>query len=168
MSGVPAFSDFVRISEVDDGDFFAGELFRRKFGAPPPVQGHHFVAFLKNAENRFQAAGYLHCHEFGDIVLVGGGCTDGHQLRTLDAPQSHAVNEAGGILFNLLGYAFHHLHNRCDAFFGHCGNARAEAVDLRAGFVKTEHPNLLVNFHKPLHEVYQRALIAKAVAVGPF
>ena len=57
---------------------------------------------------------------------------------------------------------------RCEAFFGYCGDARAEEVDLANGFRKTGHPHLLVNFHKPLHEVMQRALIAKAAAIGPF
>ena len=47
-------------------------------------------------------------------------------------------------------------------------DARAEEVDLANGFSKTQHPHLLVNFHKPLHEVMQRALIAKAFAIGPF
>jgi hypothetical protein len=41
-------------------------------------------------------------------------------------------------------------------------------VNLQAGFCNTGHPHLLVHFHKPQHEVMQRALIAKAAAIGPF
>lgn len=168
MSQDKPLPDFLRISSVDDSEFFVGDLFRRKFGVSPPAEGHHFVAFLHDADKSFRTAGYLHCYPFSDIMLVGGGCTDGNQLRRLNATQSQAVTEAGGILFHLLRYSFAHLHDRCEAFFGYCGDARAEAVDLRAGFVKTQHKHLLVHFHKPLHEVMQRALIAKAAAIGPF
>lgn len=160
--------DFIRISEVDDGDYFAGDLFRRKFGSPPPVQKHHLVAFVRGVGDGLLAAGYLHLMPFGDTMLVGGGCTDGNVLRRLQAPQQEAVNAAGGILFQLLRHAFAHYGDRCEAFLGYCGDARAEEVDLRAGFVKTGHPNLLVHFHKPLHAVMQRALIAKGAAIGPF
>lgn len=162
------FEDFIRISEVDDGEFFAGDLFRRKFGSAPPAFRHHLVAFCRGDDGLLRTAGYLHLMPFGDTILVGGGCTDGNVLRTLSPARSEAVNAAGGILFHLLRHAFANYGDRCEAFLGYCGDARAEEVDLRAGFVKTQHPHLLVHFHKPLHEVMQRALIAKGAAIGAF
>ena len=115
-----------------------------------------------------RTAGYLHLMPFGDTILVGGGCTDGNVLRILSPARSDAVNAAGGILLHLLRHAFANYGDRCEAFLGYCGDPRAEEVDLRAGFVKTQHPHLLVHFHKPRHEVMQRALIAKGAAIGAF
>lgn len=168
MSFTAQFEDFIRISEVDDGAFFAGDLFRRKFGSAPPAQKHHLVAFCRGEDGGVRAAGYLHLMPFGDTILVGGGCTDGAVLRALSAENQARVRASGGLLFHLLRHAFDHYGDRCEAFLGYCGDARAEEVDLQAGFVKTEHPRLLVHFHKPLHPVMQRALIAKGAAIGPF
>ena len=60
------------------------------------------------------------------------------------------------------------LSDRFSGFFGYCGDARAESIDLRAGFEKTEHERLLKYFPKSLHPNIERALIAKAHALGPF
>lgn len=157
----------VLCSEVDNGSVFAAALFQRKFGALPPNTGHHFVAFQRG-EQGFQVAGYTHFAPFGDIMLGGGACTDERILRRMTSIQRAALAESGGVYFLLLQHALQKLSGRCDAFFGYCGDKQAEAVDIRAGFVKTQHPHLLVYFHKPLHEVFRRALIAKAAAIGPF
>lgn len=164
----PALSEFITITEVDDGPFFVGDLFRRKFGGDPPRQGHHLIAFFRVAPQRMRVLGYAHFHRFGDIVLVGGVCTDGGCFAEMSEAQRQAIADAGGVYFNVLRYGFEHFASSCDAYFGYCGDARAEVVNLQAGFCKTEHQHLLVNFHKPLHEVVQRALIAKAAALGPF
>lgn len=163
-----SFADIVHYDVVQDGDWFAGALFRRKFGAPPPAMGHHVVAFCRLPSGTLATLGYAHFMPFGDIVLVGGVCTDGQVMAMLSETQRAAIDAAGGVYFNLLGYAFARFAGECEAYFGYCGDARAETVNLRAGFVRTEHPHLLVNFHKPQHEVMQRALIAKAAAIGPF
>lgn len=162
------FRDFVRFDVVQDGDWFAGALFRRKFGGAPPASGHHVVAFCRRPDGALATLGYAHFMPFGDIVLVGGVCTDGGVIAALDDAQRAAIEAAGGVYFNLLGYAFARFAAECEAYFGYCGDARAETVNLRAGFARTQHPHLLVNFHKPQHEVMQRALIAKAAAIGPF
>jgi hypothetical protein len=82
--------------------------------------------------------------------------------------QRDALYAAGGTWFLILKYAFAHYADRCDAFFGHCGDERALEVALAAGFEQTEHQHLIVHWHKPLHEVVRRALVAKAHAIGPF
>ena len=58
--------------------------------------------------------------------------------------------------------------DRCDAYFGHCGDARAYEVDMQAGFEPTGHDQLIVRWHKPLDPVRRRALVAKAHAIGAF
>ena len=73
----PTLPDWLRITEVDDGRFFAAPLFRRKFGGEPPESGHHLVAFYQPAPLTTQTLCYAHFMPFGDILLVGGVCTDG-------------------------------------------------------------------------------------------
>ena len=159
---------FLRISEVDDGSFFVDELFQRKFGGVAPRAAHHVVAFHKRGPQQLRVLGYAHFLPFGDIMLVGGVCTDGAAFDTMAAAERDAIRAAGGVYFNVLRYAFARFAARCEAYFGYCGDARAETVNLAAGFVRTGHPRLLVNFHQPLHEVMHGALIAKAAAIGPF
>ena len=156
------------VSEVEDGAFFAGHTFARKFGSAPPAMPHHVCAFWRQAPGQLRMLSYAHFMPFGDIVLVGGACTDGEALRAMPAATRDAVMAGGGAFAHVLRHGFARFANECEAFFGYCGDARAEEVDLANGFSKTEHTHLLVNFHKPLHEVMQRALIAKAAAIGPF
>ncbi len=162
------FDELIRISEVDDGAFFVNDLFRRKFGSDAPSSPHHVAAYLALTPDSFKLVGYAHFMPFGDIMLVGGVCTNGRAFETLDEAQRNVVREAGGVYFQVLRYAFARFADDCEAYFGYCGDARAEQVNLSAGFRHTGHPHLLVNFHKPQHEVMQRALIAKAAAIGPF
>ncbi|MGQ0800317.1 MAG: hypothetical protein ACT4NL_09430 [Pseudomarimonas sp.] len=163
-----ALPDFLSISEVDDGPFFAGALFQRKFGGAPPSDPHHLVCFYRAPVGTVQAVCYAHFRPFGDIILVGGVCTDGEVLRRLPSEQREALAALGSLYFQVLKYGFAQFAGRCEAYFGYCGDPRAEQVNLQAGFSKTEHAHLLVNFHKLSHPVMQRALIAKAAAIGPF
>lgn len=160
--------DWFGVEEVSDGALFAGHLFRRKFGAEIPAIPRHVCALWRAAPGELRTLGYAHFMPFGDIMLVGGVCTDGEVLRAMPPAQRDALLAAGGVYAQVLRAAFARYADQCEAFFGYCGDARAEVVNLANGFSKTPHPHLLVNFHKPLHEVMQRALIAKAFAIGPF
>lgn len=164
----PNLPDWLRITEVDDGAFFATPLFRRKFGGEPPDRGHHLVAFYQPAPLTTQTLCYAHFMPFGDILLVGGVCTDGELIRAMPAERRETLMALGGAYLQVLHYGFARYASQCEAYFGYCGDARAEVVNLQAGFIKTEHPHLLVHWHRPQHPVMQRALIAKAAAIGPF
>jgi hypothetical protein len=153
---------------VDSGRFVAGELFERKFGGPPPLEGHHVVLLHKSSPGAIRLVSYAHFSPFGDTILVGGVCTDGDALRQMPSASADALIAAGGAYYSLLRYGFARFADQCQAYFGYCGDARAEVVNLQAGFVKTEHAHLLVNFHRPVHEVMQRALIAKIHSIGAF
>lgn len=163
-----ALHGFITISEVDDGPFLVGALFKRKFGDAPPDVPHHVVAFYRDAQGMLSPASYVHFRPFGDLYLAGGGCTDGRVIARMAEPERAAVNAAGGLLLQTLRFGFDRYAARCEAFAGYCGDARAHEVDLAAGFVDTEHAHLLMNFHKPIHEVLKRALVAKAHAIGAF
>ena len=63
---------FFTITEVDDAEFFAGALFRRKFHAPPPDFPRHLVAFYRSGDGGLHPAGFSHMRPFGDVYLEAG------------------------------------------------------------------------------------------------
>ena len=161
-------SNFFTITEIDDAEFLVGALFRRKFGDPPPDFRRHLVALYRDADGAQHVAGYSHMRPFGDVYLSGGSCSNGATLARMQAHEREAVYAAGGVWYLILKYAFRKYADSCDAFFGHCGDKRAREVALAAGFINTEVEPIIVNWHKPLAEVFRRALTAKVVALGPF
>jgi len=163
-----ALRNVLAITEVDDAEFLAGALFRRKFGTPPPEVGRHLVALHRGADGGVRLAGYSHMRPFGEVYLSGGSCSDGETIRAMPEEQRVAIQSAGGVWYLILKYAFERFAGCCDAFFGHCGDARALQVAHAAGFVDAGHPHLIVHWHKPLHDTIRRALVAKVEALGPF
>ncbi len=159
---------FLTITEVDNADFLITSLFRRKFAAPPPDVGRHLVALYRDATGALHLAGYSHMRPFGDVYLSGGSCSEGETIRTMQAEHRDAIKAAGGIWYLILKYAFARYADCCDAFFGHCGDARALQVATAAGFISAGHQHLIAHWHKPLHENIRRALIANVHALGPF
>lgn len=159
---------FLTITEIDDAEFVVGPLFRRKFAAPPPDFRRHLVALYRMADGSLRLAGFSHMRPFGDVYLSGGSCSDGDTIRAMSDAHREAIHAAGGVWYLILKYAFANFADDCDAFFGHCGDPRALEVALAAGFEKTAHPPIIVNWHKPMHENFRRALLAKVVALGPF
>ena len=151
---------FLTITEIDDAEFVVGDLFRRKFAAPPPEMGRHLVAFYKTGDGALHLAGFSHMRPFGDVYLSGGSCTSGETIRRMSDAHREAIYAAGGIWYLILKYAFAKFADDCDAFFGHCGDRRALEVALAAGFENTAQPPVIVNWHKPMHENFRRALLA--------
>src|SRR5688572_90483 len=164
----PRLAPFVLVAEVERGDRFIGKLFQRKFGSPPPEFGHHLIAFHVRPDGSYAPAAYLHLWTQGTIGLVGGGCTDGHVLRAMSAAERAAIDAAGGLLLQMLGFCFAKFEDGLEAYFGHCGDARAKAVDLRAGFVETRVPFLLVRPNRSLSVERSEELLRQAEAIGRF
>lgn len=160
--------DRLIVTEVVDGPFLASGIFNRKFGGNAPDYGHHLLALYRRHAHHYLPVGYLNLLPWESVILVGGGCTDGAAFPYMTAEDRQKVTEAGGILYYLLRYGFEQFADRCEAFYGHVGDPRAEEVDLRAGFVHTGHENLIVNFHRPLPDSTKAELTAKVLALGPF
>jgi hypothetical protein len=159
---------FLQVSEVEPGEFFAGPLFRRKFGDPLPTFGHHMVAFYRRDESTFLAASYVHLWTQGTIGLVGGGCTDGRVLRAMTPAELELVNQAGGLLRQTLRFCFARFESGLEAFFGHCGDRRAREVVFDAGFAESGLPHLIVRYNGDLAPARREALLQQAHAIGPF
>jgi hypothetical protein len=164
----PRLAPFVLIGEVERGDRMIRPLFRRKFAGDPPEFGHHLIAFHARGDGSYVPAAYLHLWTQGTIGLVGGGCTDGRVLRAMGAAERQAVHAAGGMLLQMLGFCFAKFEGGLEAFFGHCGDARAKEVDLRAGFRETRVPFLLVRPNRALGAERAEELLRQAEAIGRF
>ena len=164
----PRLSPFLRIEEVADGGKLAAPLFIRKFGAPPPEFGHHLLCFHARDDGIPAVAAYLHLWKQRTIGLVGGGCTDGNVLRAMSPEQQAAVTAAGGLLFQMRGFGVARFEEGLEAYLGHCGDARAKAVDLAAGFRETADPHLLIRPVGHLTPGRAAELLAQAKAIGSF
>lgn len=160
----PAF----RVVEVSDGRFFAGDIFKRKLGGTLPDYGRHLVAFHRHGAFHFTPLGYLNILPHATVALVGGGSVDGRAFAEVPTEARERIRSAGGVLFCLLTHAFTEMAEDFEAFFGYCGDARAEEVDLQAGFRHTRHPRLLANFHRPLDQSRRDQLLDEVFALGPF
>jgi hypothetical protein len=159
---------FIVVAEVERGDRFVGGLFMRKFAQEPPEFGHHLIGFYRRSDGSYVPTAYLHLWTQETIGLIGGGCTDGHVIRAMSEPERRLVNESGGLLLQMLGFCFAKFEAQLEAYFGHCGDARAKQVDLRAGFVETRLPNLLVRPNRPLDPKRHEELLRQAEAIGAF
>jgi hypothetical protein len=164
----PRLEPFIVIAEVEGGHRFVGELFARKLGGAPPESGHHLIAFHRRPDGSFAPASYLHLWIRDGMGLVGGGCTDGAVVRAMSAEQREALGAAGGLLGQMLGFCFATFESQCDAFMGHCGDARAKEVDLRAGFLETPEQYLLIRPNRALGAAREAELVARAKAIGIF
>lgn len=160
--------DFYRVVEISDGNYFAGEIFRHKLGHELPDTGRHLIGCYRADAFRFVPLGYLQIGRHDTVGLVGGGCTDGRAFDRVDSAHAVAIREAGGVLFSLLRYAFTRMTDDFEAFFGYCGDARAEEVDLAAGFEYTKYKYLLAHFHRPVDSARREALTDQVYRLGPF
>jgi len=166
-NAAPDIPDF-GVVEVSDGRFLAGEIFARKLGGSLPDYGRHLVAFYRHDPFRFTPLGYLNILPHATVALVGGGSVDGRAFANVPAQAGLDIRDAGGVLYCLLTHAFTAMAADFEAFFGYCGDARAEEVDLKAGFDYTRHPRLLANFHRPVDRSRREQLIDEVFALGPF
>lgn len=160
--------DFIVVSEVDNGRDFAEGIFQRKFRLSVPDFPHHIVTFYRKDAHCLVPFSYVHIRPRGDIHLVGGACTDGRVFAMMTDAQRDQVTAAGGVYLNALRYAFDRFADRCEAFFGYCGDARAWDVDMQAGFVSTRHEKLIARWHKPVDAGRKLELIEQASSWIPF
>lgn len=156
------------INEYDPLPASARKLFERSYRCSAPEDPHHVVATLGGGSAGARALCYVHFTALGEVLLGGGACVDAHRLRSAAPAERAALRAMGGPYRATLEWALSHFAARFPAIFGYCGDRLAERIDLAAGFVKTEHPHLLVHWTRALPAAEQARLIAIAHGVGPF
>jgi len=163
--------DHLETYEVDDVRGIADALFMRRFGHAPPVEGRHFVLVYTpppgSPEPRARVVAYTHQRAFDELYLAGGMCVDERAYRRFPKWLFDAVKAEGGLATLVMRASFGALGD-APACFGHVGEPRARQADLRAGFVDTGRPDLMVHWRRELDDAEKRRLIAKVEAHGPF
>jgi len=160
---------FIVITEVDDGRAVAEHIFQRKFRQSAPDFAHHIVAFYRHREDYLVPLSYVHFTQHDDsLMLAGGGCTDGRAFALMDDKQRAVVSAAGGLLAHTQLHGFAKFADRCEAFGGYCGDARASQVHTSVGYEPTRYEHLIVKWHRPLSPARRAELVEKLHAIGPF
>jgi hypothetical protein len=163
-----ALESFLILTQVDDAVPLAGALFERKFGHPMPTWPNDLMAFYRRDDGALLPLSYVKFFPFATVMLVGGAATDGRTYAAMTPAHRSALSDSGGPMVHLLRYGFRRYADKCDAYFGYCGDARAMEVDLAAGFVPTPHDRLLAHWHKDLNTQARHALTEMAFALGEF
>jgi hypothetical protein len=157
---------FIEVEEVDDAAPLTGELFLRKFKHSIPDYPRHFVAFYLDADGTRRPIGYVHYLQQEEVFLCGGMCVDVSAYRHMPAAHLNQLRAAGSLAEYMLRQTFEML-GPCAAIFGSVGDATARVVDLRAGFVDTGVPNLMVVWRDAMDH-QKDAIVSKVVALGSF
>jgi hypothetical protein len=171
----------LRIFRTPEAARYAGPLFRESFGADfprprdgvfpsistPPEAWRQFVAVYRWPDGGEETVGFLNWIRHRDVYLGGGMCVQKTFYRRLPREQFAEINRRGGIAQMLLEASFRDIDD-CAAWFGYCGDKKALAVDLRAGFQTTHQPYVVVKWREALPRERQRELVDAVAAIGPF
>jgi hypothetical protein len=160
--------EILHVAEVGRADFLIGDLFERRFGAPPPELGRHFVAFHKPSSNVLVPIGYVHYSPWETSYMCGGLVIDDRLYRRMEPTHRRVIRESGGIAELLLRESFLRVKPASMAIWGYVGNKQAEMVDLRVGFQHTSHPHVMVIWNVELDEDEKQRWIATVSGLGPF
>lgn len=164
-------ADFVLVTEIAESQPLAAPIFRRKYRAEPPPSGYGFNVFalVRGLDESWRPASYITWGTLDNARLIAGACTDGELLRGLPEDQQRRLQQAGGLMLQTVRYGEAKLATMGSiASFGHCGDARSWSILEQCGYVRLDHPYLIVRWNRPLSSEAQTALIKKVAAIGPF
>ena len=152
--------------EVSDATALAGPMFAKAFKADIPRFPRHFVLLFRGSGTP-SVIGYVHHTRFGDAYLAGGLVVRALHFRKLDHETAALVRKEGGLAEWIMRTTCGWL-DAVDAVFAYMGEKRSIRVNLRVGFVPTQHPHLHVLWKRPCSPQRMRALIEKVAARGSF
>lgn len=158
------------VVEVDQAEFFVGNLFRRRFHTDSfPREPRHFVAFAVLPDGSLLSLGYVHYTIWEGCALCGGLVIDDRHYRRLPSNTRQSIHRAGGVAELLLRQSFLRMPESTLAIWGHVGNKQSEAVCLRVGFQRTASDYIMVVWRDSnFSEAEKQAWIERVVALGPF
>ena len=170
----------LRIFRTQDAPALAGDLFRECFhadfpvprvdcGLPiptPPANWRQYVATYEWPQG-VETVGFCNWIRHRDVYLQGGMCVKPGFYRRLPREHFAQCQARGGLAQMMMAAAERELDD-ATAWFGYCGDAKALAVDLRAGYVQTRRPYVIVKWFREIEEARREALIDEVAAIGPF
>ena len=170
----------LRIFLARDAARYATDLFRESFNADfpvphdnalpvptPPQNWRQFVAVYRWPDGNEETVGFVNWIRHRDAYLGGGMCVQKTFYRRLPRERFAELQRRGGIAQLILEASFRTIDD-CVAWFGYCGDKKALAVDLRAGFQVTRHPYVVVRWNSELSPGEQDDLVDAVAAIGPF
>lgn len=158
----------LRTTEVADARDAAGALFKRAFGHDIPDYPRHFIlTYAADDGAAPRVVAYVHQSAYHEVFLCGGMCVDERAYRAFPRGLFAQVRAQGGLATIVTRDSFEFLGDS-PAVFGHVGEPRARAADLRTGFVDTGIEHLMVVWRRALPVAEQARLIALVQAHGPF
>ena len=175
------FSNALNVFETKEAARYASALFRESFNSdfPAPVEYHildtqvgpddwyKFVAVYTWPDGTEECVGFCNWFKYKDVYLEGGLTVQKTFYRRLPKPEFAACSARGGIAQIVMETAATQLTD-CVAWFGYCDDRRALRVDLRVGFVQTEHPHLIVKWMRALPEASKRMWVDHISKIGSF
>jgi len=178
---MPTLADSIRIFDAGNAQALAADLFRESFNTDfpvprtnaglsfptPPENWRQYVAVYRWPDGTEETVGFCNWIKHGDVYLEGGMCVSKTIYRRMPKDHFRECQARGGIAQMMMEQAARELTD-CKAWFGYCGDAKALAVDLRAGYVITEHKYLIVKWFAAVPEGERKALIDSIAALGPF
>jgi hypothetical protein len=166
-----AWRDHLATWEVNDARALAGGLFRRCFGHPIPDYPRHFVLVYSppsgEEDTTPRVVAYVHQLAHEELYLCGGMCVDESAYRRMPKWLFRQVREEGGLATIVTRDSMGML-GESPASFGHVGEPRARAADLRTGFVDTGREHLMVYWRRELAPAERERCIERIAALGPF
>ena len=176
-----AFDDALGVFESKDAVRYAGALFQESFNSAFPVpvsyriletqirpeDWRQFVATYTWPDGTEECVGFCNFIKYKDVYLEGGLAVQKNFYRRLPKAQFSVCSRRGGIAQIMMETAATQLTD-CVAWFGYCGDAKALQVDLRAGFVQTEHPYIIVKWMRALPATEMRTWIDDVTRIGLF
>lgn len=175
------FEQSLRVFETREAARYASDLFRESFNsdfpAPratrvidtdiEPADWRQYVAMYRWPDGGEECVGFCNWIRYKDVYLEGGLIARRDFYRRLGREHFVACRARGGVAQIVMEHAATQL-NDCVAWFGYCGDAKALQVDLRVGYVRTEHPFLIVKWMRELPAADQRQWIDEITRIGPF
>lgn len=175
------FNDALKVFQTKDAASYAGALFQESFNRAFPIpiaykildtqiqpeDWRQFVAIYTWPNGTEECVGFCNWIKYKDVYLEGGLAVQKNFYRRLAKPHFAECSALGGIAQIAMEMAATKLTD-CTAWFGYCGDLKALRVDLRAGFVQTAHPYLLVKWMQALSVPEQQAWIDDVTRIGPF
>ncbi|MDR3323758.1 MAG: hypothetical protein LBS89_06110 [Zoogloeaceae bacterium] len=166
---LPDVIERVEVIEVDNAEFFVGDLFRRRFNtATFPGFPHHFVALARYADGSLIPLGYCHITSWQGNGLGGGLVIDERRYRRLPPSIRKIIREQGGLADMLLRESTSRMPEDTVAIWAYVGDRQAEKADLKVGFRHTRDPHIMAIWRQPLTDAEKENWLRQVIALGPF
>ncbi|MCV6627257.1 MAG: polysaccharide deacetylase family protein [Cellvibrionaceae bacterium] len=162
--------DVFGVVEVDQAEFLAGDLFRRRFNTDSfPETPHHYIAFVKLACGNLVRVGYIHQTAWNGCFLTGGLVSENQPATPIPKAIKALIWEHGGVAKLLMSYAVNSVPADTKAVWAYSGHPSTLKMCDELGLLPTSAPHVRMKWLDTSADEQERArYLAQVVALGPF